>query len=132
MKTILAFFAIWAATSTAIAETLACEIWDAGDIPSDFSSAQFAEARSKGLKAQAMIEKPALAIGDLRGLLATAVRKSGLKEEDYRSARPRVSIFRKGASGRMTLIVDGRDAATVRLSSVYDTDIIIFHEFLIR
>jgi len=131
MKTILACVAILAAASTAVAETLACELWAAGDIPSDFSSTQFAEARSKSLKAQAMIEKPTPAIGDLRSLLSKAGKKSDLKEEEYRYMF-RVSVFRKGPSGRMTLVVNGRDASTVPLSSVYDTDTVIFHEFVIR
>lgn len=131
MKTILACVALLVGASTAVAEILACELWNAGDIPSDFSSEQFTEARSKSLKAQIRIDKPAPAVADLRSLLAEAGRKSGLSKEEYRFMF-RVSVFRKGPSGRVTLVVDGRDASTVPLASVYETDTIIFHEFVIR
>ena len=131
MKTILLCLAILAGASVAAAETLVCELWHAGDIPSEFSSEQFAAMRSKSLKAQVEIEKPAPATADLRRLLSKVGKKSGLKEEEYRYMF-RVSVFRKGASGNATLVVDGRDSSTVPLSSVYDSDTIIFHEFVVR
>ena len=131
MKAILLVSAFLAVCATATAEVLICEFWSPGNPPPDFTSVQFAEMRSKSLKAVVRIEKPTLAIGDLRGLSWKAGEKSKMKKEDYRGMFL-VTVFRKEVSGKMVRIVDGVDSSSVPLRSVYDTDVIIFYEPVIR
>ena len=111
---------------TVLAETLSCEFWS-GIIPVDHDSAAYQEARAKCLLAEVKVEKPNPAIGTLLQLMWRAGAKSGLSEESYRH-RVRVSVFRRYPSGRVALIVDGKHASSVPLGSVYDFDVIVFHE----
>ena len=132
MRTALILVLMLLLSTLVRADTLSCEFWSS-DIPAEFDSEAYREARRKHLLTEVAIEKPTPAIGDLSKVLTLAAKKAGLSPEKYRYGSWRVSIFRRYPSDRIVLVVDAKEADSVPLVSVHEPDIIHFHfhEFVV-
>jgi len=118
------------ATQRLSAEMLKCEFWSTGDIPKIFDSEEFRDARRQFLRGTTEVEKGDTAFATLATLKLAAAAQAKLPSGQSKWGR--VSVFRRMATGEVLLIIDGRDAVSVALGDVYETDIMVFHEFMIR